>query len=145
MKIEVNISKKYAFAIIGLLVVLIVGGFVYASHTTDASVNHGITQITGIPECTASQVLTHRSGGGVVCVADVSTGVTNLYSTPLEQFSYAATLQTRAISGSHAFCALSQVNVVNSRCTVSNSGTSWSFQVVTGAGGSAQCGAVCFG
>jgi len=75
MKIEVNITKKYAFLIVITLIVIAGVAFVIANHNTGTpNPGHDISEIGGIEECASGFVLTHDSSGGLKCVQDGSIG-----------------------------------------------------------------------
>ena len=74
MKIEVNISKKYLFIIIAVIVIAAAIVGVIASHgTSTPNPGHDLEEIGGIPTCGAGEVLTH-TGTGLICVTDQTGG-----------------------------------------------------------------------
>lgn len=62
MKIEVNVSRKYLFVILGVVLILAAGIAVYAAVDTTKPY-HDVSQISGIPTCGAGTFLTQNSTG----------------------------------------------------------------------------------
>ena len=60
MKLEVNLSKKYFFILLGSI--LILAGVIYVNAQDPAIFGHDVSEIGGIPECSANQYLTFVDG-----------------------------------------------------------------------------------
>ena len=63
MKLEVNISKKYFFIILGVLLLLIGVLLVNAYGTNDPPVfGHSVEELDGFPNCASGRYLRHNNG-----------------------------------------------------------------------------------
>jgi hypothetical protein len=61
MKIKINLTKKQIIPLISAVIILIGIILVYAQSTPNPG--HSINEISGVPDCTSSQSLTHNSSG----------------------------------------------------------------------------------
>jgi len=62
MRLELNIHKKYFLILLGAILVISAGIFVYAQASTP-NPGHDISQIGGFPVCGANEALTHTDSG----------------------------------------------------------------------------------
>jgi hypothetical protein len=72
MKLEVNLSKKYFFILLGAILVL--AGAIYGYAQSPAIFGHDVSEIGGIPECSANQYLTFVDGAFLCETDDVGSG-----------------------------------------------------------------------